>query len=169
MAISQETSHLSINKISWIITHLIIDFKFPRDQCVKFLWSYTGNSCRHDQVFGFKNMRGANRKEIGRFHINIVLCLCMWHVVEMLLMIYTWDFYCNTIVYHLTECFNCQIVITGTIFKLTAPMGTRIVNNLSYSILVLWYAIWGRRKKTALENVRNCVGFPMKVVFFLQD
>ena len=24
-------------------------------------------------------------------------------------------------------------------------------------------------KKTALENVRNCVSFPMKVFFFLQD
>ena len=48
-------------------------------------------------------------------------------------------------------------------------MGTRIVNNLSYSILVLWYAIWGRRRKNSFRKCTELCGLPYESVFFLQD
>ena len=62
----------------------------------------------------------------------------------MLLIMYTWDLYCNTIMLHLREFFNYQIAPKGTIWKKTKThIGTRILNksiiDYSYNVNAMQY------------------------------
>ena len=65
-------------------------------------------------------------------------------LAEMLLMMYTWDLYCNTIMLHLREFFNYQIAPKGTIWKKTKThIGTRILNksiiDYTYNVNAMQY------------------------------
>ena len=111
----------------------------------------------------------------GRFHFTIHIIssenVPMLVTTEMLLMIYTRDLYCNTIMWHLRELLNYQIAPKGTIWKKTKTHGKKNSEQIYHRLYFYCqcYAICNRRKKELEKNVLNYVGFPIKVLFLLKD